>query len=123
LVTGGADQQLKGWDVKTREQVMLLGKHTAAVGAAAWVSSGVFAATESGTLLRYSDFKPHSGAQSSDSANERRFEAADVGLCSVCAGGERVFAGTEDGRVLGWNKDGKMVINLGVLGASSTTAR
>ena len=123
LVTGGADQQLKGWDVKTREQVMLLGKHNAAVAGATWVSSGVYAATESGALVRYTDFKPHSGAQSSDSASERRFEAADAGLCSLCAGGDRVFAGTQDGRILGWNKDGKIVINVGVLGAPATTAR
>ncbi len=123
LVSGGADQQLKGWDVKTREQVMLLGKHNAAVTGATWVSGGVFAATESGTLVRYTDFKPHSGAQSSDSASERRFEAADTGLCSICATGDRVFAGTQDGRVIGWNKDGKIAINVSIAGTSTTSAR
>ena len=123
LVSGGADQQLKGWDVKTREQVMLLGKHSAPVAGAAWVSSGVFAVTESGALMRYSDFKPHSGAQSSDSASERKFEAVDVALCCVSAGGDRVFAGTQDGRVLGWNKDGKIVVNLSTSAAPTTTSR
>ena len=129
LVTGGADQHLKAWDVKTREQVMLLGRHTAAITGAAWVSKGpaIFAVAENGEIARYTDFKAHTGAQSSDSANERKFESSPAGLCSLATGpdGQTVFAGTEDGRILGWNKDGKLVINQAAAqeAAKSTAAQ
>lgn len=127
LVTAGADQQLKAWDVKTREQVMLLGRHSAAVTGAAWIAAGptIFAVAENGDIARYTDFKPHSGAQSSDSAKERKLEPAGTPLCSLAAApdGQAVFAGTDDGRVLGWNKDGKLVINMTVaFGAAKITA-
>jgi WD40 repeat protein len=127
LVTGGADQQLKGWDVKTKEQVMVLGKHSAALSATAWISAGptLFAVTEDGAVLRYSDFKAHSGAQSSDSANERKFETADTTLHCMTASndGQRLFAGTSDGRVLGWNKDGKIAISFSIPANTAATAR
>lgn len=126
LVTGGADQQLKAWDVKTRDQAMLLGQHKSAVNAAAWVATGpsVFAITDAGSLLRYKDFKPHTGAQSSDSATERRYEAAPITLYSlaVSANAERVFAGAHDGRILGWNKDGKLTIQVSAQAPASAPA-
>lgn len=124
LVTGGADQQLKAWNVKTREQVMLLGKPTAAITGAVWVAGGpsIFAVTDAGGALRYTEFKAHSGAQSSDSGKERKYEAADITLhcLAASADGEKLFAGTDDGRILGWNKDGKLVINSAVRPTAAT---
>ncbi|MGI8601562.1 MAG: DUF1553 domain-containing protein [Verrucomicrobiales bacterium] len=111
LITGGTDEQLKLWDVKTKERIGTLGTQNAAINAVAWPSAGpVFAVTAPGSLLRYSDFKSHSGAQSSDSASERKLEAAGSALCCVTAGAssERVFAGSHDGRLFVWNKDGKL---------------
>jgi len=126
LVTGGADQQLKVWDVQTRDQIMLLGKHTAGISGVAWATTvpALFAATDAGGLLRYSDFKSHTGAQSSESANERKLEVAGAALHSlaVTASGDRVFAGTNDGRVLGWNKDGKLVSKVEVNPPSNASA-
>lgn len=113
LVTGGADQQLKVWDVKTKERIITLGTHATALNAVAWVPGGpsIFAVTAAGGLLRYTDLKAHGGAQSSESGSERKFEGADDALCSlaVSANAERIFAGSHDGRVLGWNKEGKLI--------------
>jgi WD40 repeat protein len=118
LVTGGADQQLKVWDVKSRDQISALGKHSTAINAVAWAPTGaaVVAVTDAGELFRYTDFKSHTGGQSSDSATERKFEGVDNALCcvAVSANAERIFAGSYDGRVLGWNKDGKVVDKVDV---------
>jgi len=112
LVSGGADQQLKVWDVKTRERINTLGRHSAAITSLAWSSVGptIIAATEAGLVARYTDLTSHSGAQSSDSAKERKLEDAATALhgVAVSANGERVFASTQDGRLLAWNKDGKL---------------
>ena len=128
LVTGGADQQLKAWDVKTREQTMQLGRHSAPITGATWVAAGpaIFASTDTGSLLRYSDFKPHTGAQSSDSANERKYDAAAdtvLNCLAASADAQRVFAGSHEGRILGWNKDGKLVINHPIRPAAATAAK
>ena len=119
LITGGADQQLKVWDVKTRERIMSLGTHASAINAVAWIPAGptIFAVTDSGGLLRYSEFKAHTGATSGESnAQEKKFAAADEALCSATAtaNGERIFAGSHEGHLFAWNKDGKQVSKLDV---------
>ena len=118
LVTGGADNQLKVWDVKTKERIIALGTHSSALNAVAWVPGGpsIFAATAAGGLLRYTNLKAHGGAQSSESASERKLDGADEPFCSlaVTAGAERVFAGSHDGRVFGWNKEGKPINQISV---------
>jgi WD40 repeat protein len=125
LVTGGADQQLKVWDVKTRERVIGLGKHVAAINAVVWVPTGptVFAVTDGGGLMRYTDLKPHTGAQSSDSAREQKFESAgtDLHCVAATANAERVFAGSYDGHVFVWSKEGKVMSKMDA-GESKTGA-
>ncbi len=126
LITGGADHQLKAWDLKTRDLTTVLGSHGVGINAVAWSATGpsLFAAEEAGGLLRYTDFKPHTGAQSSESAKERRFEAASATLYSISASAaaDRVFAGAHDGRIFGWNKDGKLIITRQVNAPTLTTA-
>jgi WD40 repeat protein len=126
LITGGADHQLKAWDLKTRDLTTVLGSHAVGINAVAWAATGpaLFAAEEAGGLLRYTDFKPHTGAQSSESATERRFEAAGATLysISVSAAADRVFAGAHDGRIFGWNKDGKLIITRQVNAPTLTAA-
>ena len=110
LVTGGADRQLKVWDVKTRENIVALAAKPTAFNAVTWHATGpVFAVTDEGTLWRYTDMKPHTGAQSSDTGNERQLGSAAAPLfcVAVAADGGRVFAGTSDGRLLSWDKEGK----------------
>ena len=128
LVTGGADQQLKVWDVKTREKIMTLGRQTAAIDAVTWVPTGpaVLAATDSGAVLRYTELKPATGAQSSESAQERKLGEADNALycLAATANGESVFAGSYDGRLFVWNKDGKLTakIDLNMSNAPTSTS-
>lgn len=110
LVTGGADRLLKVWDVKTRENTVALASKPTAFNAVTWNPAGpVFAVTDDGALLRYTDIKAHTGAQSSDTGNERQLATAATALyCLVAtATGERVFAGTCDGRLLSWDQEGK----------------
>ena len=112
LVSGGADQELKLWDVKTRERINSLGKRSAAVTSLAWVSGGptIFAATDGGDAACFTELQAHNGTQSSESAKERRLPGADSALHCITASadGGRAFAGTQDGRVLAWDRDGKL---------------
>ena len=116
LITGGADRQLKVWDVATRENLIALPGKGSAFNALQWTEAGpaVFAGMEDGAVLKYTDLKAHTGAQSSDSGKEGRIAGAESALyaLAVDAKGERIFAGTRDGRVLGWNKDGKLQDDL-----------
>ena len=125
LVTGGMDQQLKVWDVKTREKINTLGAQSAAVTAVAWSPAGVVAVTDGGAALRYTELQSHSGAQRSDSAKELKLESAGAALHCVAAtaNGERIFAGSQDGRLFSWNKDGKLDAKVAVQEAAPAPAQ
>ena len=118
LISGGADQQLKLWDVKTKERINSLGRQTSGVTSLAWVSGGptIVAATDGGDALRYTELQAHNGTQSSESAKERRLAGVESALHSITASadGERVFAGTQDGRLLAWDKAGKLTSTIEV---------
>jgi mono/diheme cytochrome c family protein len=121
LVSGGADTQFNVWDVKTRERIIKLGPNSEAISGAAWLpaSGTVLAVTEGGRLFRYTELKAHTGGESSESARQRELESAGVALHALAAtpNGERVFAGAHDGRLMVWNKDGRLVSMLDVAGA------
>ena len=123
LVTGGADRQLKVWDVKTRENIISLPAKNTAFNAVTWSAAGpsVFAGTDDGALFRYTDLKAHTGAQSSDSGNERRLGKAESALYCLTAldNGERIFAGSSDGRILGWDNEGKLLDNVEIPAGST----
>lgn len=126
LVSGGADQQLKVWDVQTREKIVALGTYSTAITAVAWVSGGptIFAGTNTGGLAAYTDLKTHTGEQRSDSAKERKLEGSDDALycLAVAADAGRVFGGTPDGRILAWNKSGKIATTVQANEMKSTAA-
>jgi WD40 repeat protein len=109
LVTGGADRQLKVWDVKTKESTVTLSGRAAAVNAVQWIGPTVLTAGDDGALGRLSDIKAHTGAQSSETGNEKQLGNAESPVFCTAAlpDGRRIFAGTADGRILGWNGDGK----------------
>jgi WD40 repeat protein len=116
LVTGGADRQLKVWDVKTRESTVTLSGKPAAFNAVVWGGAAVYAATDDGALMRYDDLKAHTGAQSSETGNEKALGRSGTALYCVAAraDGTRVFAGSAEGRIVGWDRDGKQVDDVDV---------
>ncbi len=111
LISGGADQDLKLWDVKTKERINSLGRHSAAVTSLVWIPNGptIFAASDGGDAQSYTELQAHNGTQSSGSGKERKLAGAESALHCITASadGTRVFAGTQDGRVIEWDKDGK----------------
>jgi len=116
VVSGGADRQLFVWDIETREKLITLGNHSHPVNAAVWPgdSSEVFAARESGQVLRYEKLRTHTGEQSSASGDERKVASIDGFLLSLAVTSDRsqVAAGTLEGRVLVWTRAGKEIARI-----------
>jgi WD40 repeat protein len=112
LVTGGADRQLKVWNVATRENVVAFYSKASAFNALHWGEGGaaVFAVLEDGAVMKYTGLKSHTGAQSSESGQEKRIGEAASALyaMAVDAADGRILAGTRAGRILAWNKEGKL---------------
>ena len=116
LVSAGADKQLRIWDVTTREKLIGLGDPKAGVVAARWLrtTNRIFAAVENGQILSYSDFKPHSGEQSSSSGTERSAGQASEGVqcLAVSRDGGVVCVGGQDGCIQVWAPDGRLIAKL-----------
>jgi hypothetical protein len=74
----------------------------------------VFAATEEGAILRYENLKTHTGEQSSASGDERRIASIPGHLQSFAVHADRtqVAAGTQQGLVIVWNRDGRELARL-----------
>ncbi len=115
LATGGADKVLNFWNTKTREQEITL-KQIAPVTAVAWAQDGkvLFSATDDGMVKAYSEFKAHTGRETSEAARDKRFASAGELLHGVAASadGKTVFAGSHEGSVYVWNSDGKLKATL-----------
>ncbi len=113
LVTVGIDKQLKVWDVKSREAVVTIGGGRYAFGAAAGSTHAarVVAVDEDGRLHAYTDFKRHSGEQSSATASHRELGRwpGPLHAVAVSADGASLYAGGEDGIVRSLDKDGKVL--------------
>ncbi len=111
-----ADKQLKVWDIKTRERVVGVNGKKQGFTAVAWSGDGrvIVAAADDGRLLAYSDFKRHSGMESSETAKERqlgRFPEA-MQAVAVTRDAKRIFAGGHDGIVHVMNGEGKVLAKL-----------
>ena len=116
LVSVGADKEIKVWDVKTREKLIALGQHKVGLSAVAWsaASQQIVATTQAGEVFAYRNLQAHTGAQSSDSGNERRIgDAGDAALClGVSPDGSILFVGSQDGVVNLWDREGKLLARL-----------
>jgi WD40 repeat protein len=129
IVTITTEKQLKIWNVKTRESVVTVTSKKRGFNAVAWSADGklVAASDDDGALLSYNEFKRHSGAQSSDTATERKLGRWPEPLHSVAVSkdGKLIAAGGQDGIVYVVKSDGKLLAKLeseagrGVLSAPS----
>jgi WD40 repeat protein len=111
VVSGGADKQLKVWDIATREKLVTLGNHAAAINAVVWSTeaNAIFAATDAGGVYRYTNLKPHTGEQSSATADERHLATVPDAAYSlaVTADGKQLAVGRHDGAVQVFDGEGK----------------
>ena len=118
LVTVGADKQLKLWDARTREAVVTIGGRKHNLNAVSWSADGsrVAAADEDGRLYGFTDFKRHTGEQSSATANERSLGAWGDSLHAVAISrdGKTLATGGEGGVVRVVDAEGKLRATLSV---------
>ena len=112
LLTVSSDGHLKLWEVKDRHSIVTIGPRNYGFSDVAWSADGKTAAavTDDGRLIRYSNFKPHTGAQSSATADDREIGSWEKPLhgVTVSGDGERIAAGAEDGSVYLVNREGKV---------------
>ncbi len=127
VVSGGSDRQLKVWDIATREKIVTLGDSMSAITAVAWPedSASVWAATDRGTIDRYTQLKSHTGEQSSATAEHRRVAemAPTVFALAVTPDGKTVAAGDFEGRVRIWDAQGKLLGELPFSPATNALAK
>ena len=116
LASVSADKQFKVWDVKTREGTLTMGGTRPPFTALAWSADGsaVAATDENGRLLRFANFKRHTGEQSSATADEKQLGKWPETLHAVAisADGKRAFAGGQDGTVYIAGTDAKLLAKL-----------
>lgn len=112
MVTVGLDRQIRVWDVGTRESVVTLLGRPYAMTSVAWSRDGtrVVAGDAAGRLVGFTEFKRHTGAQSSATGSERNLGkvGAAVHAVAVSADGKAIFGGGEDGVVLGVTAEGEV---------------
>jgi len=113
IATIGADKQLKLWDLKTRQSVVAITGRRHNFTAAAWSGDGkaLVAADEDGRLARFSDFKRHTGEQSSETAKERQLGqwAGPLHAVAVSFDASRAAAAAQDGSVYLVDGEGKLL--------------
>lgn len=111
LASGGADKTINIWDTSTRKQDITLTR-LQSIQALAWKNKGtnLFAVSENGLAQVFSDFKGHSGAQSSDDTRKRDYSSAGELLHCIAASedGKRLFAGSDSGIIHIWDSNGKI---------------
>ncbi|MEY2408719.1 MAG: hypothetical protein QOF48_1389 [Verrucomicrobiota bacterium] len=116
LATVCADKQFKVWDVKTRETVVSASGKKHAFCALAWAADGktAVAGDENGRLVSFTDFKRHTGSQSSDTTTERQLGrwGEPVHAVALTRDAKQFFAGLQDGTVCVVNSDGKLLAKL-----------
>ncbi|HWN94571.1 MAG TPA: DUF1549 domain-containing protein [Methylomirabilota bacterium] len=116
VATVCADKQFKIWDVKTRGSVVSVNNKKHEFTALTWSADGkmVVASDDAGGLFSFTEFKRHSGAQSSDTARERQLARWSEPLHAVAISkdGKQMVAGGQDGIVYVVKSDGKLVAKL-----------
>jgi len=116
LASAALDHQLKIWDIGTRESVVDVLLQNASATTLVWTEEGkrIVAARDDGCISSWTDFKRHTGAQSSETANYRELLKSPEVLhaLAVDAAGKRVFAAGESGVVHVTSFEGKWIGKL-----------
>jgi WD40 repeat protein len=103
LISVGADKTLFVWDVKTRDSFVTMHDRKQPLTSVIWPKDGKAALVtdEGGTLWSFSDFKRHTGAQSSEAAHERALKDWDdeLHIVSASADGKRIAVADDSGMV------------------------
>ena len=113
LATGGADKELKVWDVRSKEQLIQLGKKSAAVTGLRWSADGtkIHAINDLGEPSVFTELKSHDGVRyNAEAGKESRLTAAATPLFCLATSPDAavLYAGSEAGTVLVWDKAGKV---------------
>ncbi|HVK58229.1 MAG TPA: DUF1549 domain-containing protein, partial [Candidatus Kapabacteria bacterium] len=111
VLTVSSDKELKLWDVDTGLSAVTIGPRSYGFSAVAWAADGktAVATSDKGHIVRFRNFKIHTGAQSSETAEERVLKDTGVPLhcVSVSEDANRIAAGGEDGKVYLLDREGK----------------
>ncbi|HEX7860550.1 MAG TPA: DUF1549 domain-containing protein [Verrucomicrobiae bacterium] len=111
VLTVSTDKELKLWDVATGLSAVSIGPKNYGFNAVAWSTDGktAVAVSDKGHIIRYSNFKLHTGAQSSDTGDERVLQSAGEPLHTVAISddGSRIAAASAEGKVFVMDREGK----------------
>ncbi|MCC7374371.1 MAG: DUF1553 domain-containing protein [Verrucomicrobiales bacterium] len=126
LVSVGADKQLKLWDLKTREATVTIGGRKESFTSVAWSANGTRVVTgdDAGQVHSFSEFKPHTGEQSSATATERRLGAWPeiIHAVAISADGKSIFAGGQDGVVRALSSEGTVIAQFQPTSSSASAS-
>ncbi len=107
IASGAADQELKIWDIKTREQKNLVIGHPGNIASIVWPANNaeLITASDDGALRLCSE--------SSKSPLKTWAKAADlIYSLDVTTDAKRFFGGSEKGQVYEWDRNGKIIRTL-----------
>jgi WD40 repeat protein len=113
LLTVSTDKELKLWDVATGLSAVTIGPRGYGFTAVAWSADNktAVATSDKGQVVRFANFKIHTGAQSSETAEERvlRDTSEPLHCVSITEDGSRFAAGGHDGKVYLLDREGKVL--------------
>lgn len=111
LISAGLDNAIKVWDQQSGERLYDLGRHQFGILNLIWMAerSELYALNQKGTLYRYQDLKPHTGAQSSNTGRERVIQRTKKpGSCLIYWKKHNCLVmGTFEGELQSFTMDGK----------------
>ena len=112
LISAGSDNALKVWDMKSRERLFDLGRRPQySFLDVCWEpeKSQLFAINQKGDLYRYLDLKAHSGAQSSNTGNEKVMARTKKPLSCLTywVSQKSLVVGTFEGELQAFDLNGK----------------
>ena len=112
LITVGADKLFAVWDVKSRESFATMPDRKRPLTCVAWplTGTGALVTDDAGTVWSFSDFKRHTGAQSSEAAHERQlrdWKDEELHVIVASADGKRICVAGQTGVIRVLDEKGK----------------